>query len=163
MLSGRIEIESIENQFTRVSLTFPASEVAEQTTVERVKTDLTLADRHLLIIDDDTAVREATRILFEGIGCKVSVAANTADAVAHVQQSTPDIALVDLRLPAGESGLTTITKMRELVPQLPVIIVSGESSPTVLKSLKLSGHPYLSKPIDKAELIEEISALLTTS
>ncbi len=160
MLSGRIEIESVEHQFTRVTLTFPASKAANQTTIKPLKADIPLSDRHVLIIDDDTAVREATRALFEGIGCTVTEAADTAGAIASVEQSVPDIALVDLRLPAGESGLNTVDRIREISQNLPVIIVTGETSPKVLKTLKLSGHPYLSKPIDKSELIEKISDVL---
>jgi CheY-like chemotaxis protein len=98
--------------------------------------------------------------LFEGIGCKVSEAANTADAVTNVQKNIPDIALVDLRLPNGESGLNTVGRIRGFVKDLPVIIITGESSPNVLRSLKSSGHPYLAKPIDKTELLEQINHIL---
>ena len=160
MLSGTIRIESEEQQFTRVTLTFPISHMAQSVKIPTDRESLPLSDRHILIIDDDTAVRTATRVLFEGIGCQVSEAANTADAVTHVQNNIPDIALVDLRLPNGESGLNTVKQIRELCTDLPVIIITGESSPDVLRSLKSSGYPYLSKPIDKTELLENIINIL---
>jgi signal transduction histidine kinase len=160
MLSGTINIESEEQQFTRVTLTFPISHMAQAVEIPPDRQSLPLSDRHILIIDDDTAVRTATRVLFEGIGCKVSEAANTADAVTNVQTNIPDIALVDLRLPNGESGLNTVERIRGFVKDLPVIIITGESSPNVLRSLKSSGHPYLAKPIDKTELLEQINHIL---
>ncbi len=160
MLSGTIDIKSVENEFTRVTMTFPVSQQKQPVEILKERQDLPLSDRHILIIDDDTSVRTATRVLFEGIGCTVTEAADTAGAVASVQTVAPDIALVDLRLPQGESGLNTVDRVRELVSDLPVIIVTGETSPSVLKSLKLSGHPYLAKPIDKTELIDSITDIL---
>ncbi len=159
MLDGTISLESVENEFTRVTLTFPMSGTVQQVSAPRKKRTH-LAEHHVLIVDDDNAVRAATRALFEGIGCEVSEAADTQSALTSVQARQPDIALVDLRLPRGECGLKTVQKIHQTIVDLPVIIITGETSPAVLKLLNSSGLPYLSKPIDQSTLLGKIGKVL---
>jgi CheY-like chemotaxis protein len=79
---------------------------------------------HILLIDDDEAIREATEMLLTAKGFDVVTAADGASAVEAVKTDTFDVAIVDLFMP-GMDGLETTKAMRKCKPAMPVIAVSG--------------------------------------
>jgi CheY-like chemotaxis protein len=96
-------------------------------------------------VDDEPGVRDGMSELLDLFGCKVRTADSKQSALAAARLEEPDIALVDYRL-------------RELVPALPAIIISGDTAPDSLREAQAAGIELLSKPVTKDRLFEAISS-----
>ena len=78
----------------------------------------------ILIIDDDEAVRSATKYLLEAHGFDVLAAADGTSGVAATKERQFDLVIVDLFM-SGMNGLETTRAIRELRPHMPIIAASG--------------------------------------
>lgn len=103
--------------------------------------------RTLLTIEDEAGIRESIGLYFEDQGFHVLMAENGEDGLNVFYQETPDIVLVDLRMP-GINGLEVITKIRETSPDIPVIVVSGTGVlADAISAVRLGAWDYVIKPI----------------
>jgi signal transduction histidine kinase len=93
---------------------------------------LTLQDRLIVVVEDETAVREGLVVLLKAWGASV-VSFDTVEAAEHwVQQpldEAPDLLLVDYRLPQGRTGIEALASIRARWPdrKLPAIVITGSS------------------------------------
>jgi DNA-binding response OmpR family regulator len=114
---------------------------------------------HILAVDDDEEIRE---LLFEFLtreGHRVTLAATGAEMVASLEQGSPDLVLLDLRLPDGD-GLSCLGRLRA-ESRLPVIILSGKVDDVDrIMGLELGADDYLTKPFNPRELLARINAVL---
>ena len=78
----------------------------------------------ILIIDDDEAVRTATKILLTANGFDVAEAADGKGGIAAVKERQFDLVIVDLFMP-GMNGLETTKAIREISPHIPIVAASG--------------------------------------
>jgi signal transduction histidine kinase/ActR/RegA family two-component response regulator len=115
-----------------------------------------LAGLHVLVVDDEPAVRAGTRFVLEDRGARVSVAADPAEAMASALVDRPDATLVDLRLGRGDSGLRLALRLRERWPGLVLVLISGDRSPEALRAADAAGLPVLGKPIDAERLVRAL-------
>lgn len=111
---------------------------------------------HLLLIEDDLGARSACRVFLEELGCTISEASTTAEALAVAREVRPDLVLADIRLPEGDSGIEAVTRLRELDPGIRILLVSGETSPDRLREADRLGSALLVKPVSQAALLEAI-------
>ncbi len=118
-----------------------------------------LAGRRVLIVDDDAAVREATRGQLAQWGCEVLVAADGAQALARQAAGAPEIVLTDLRLADGEDGLAVAQRLRERAA-VPVVVITGDTVPARLRAAREAGCTVLTKPLRPARLRAVLEALL---
>jgi signal transduction histidine kinase/ActR/RegA family two-component response regulator len=120
-----------------------------------------LAGRHILVIDDEVDVRDATARLLTQWGCHV-VAANGGDCAARAYAaSSPDAMIVDFRLGDGADGLETIASLRARFGRMiPAVLVSGASAVEELALIEASGIPLLHKPLPPARLRSTLAHLL---
>ncbi len=146
LLELNLEFESRVAWGTRFSLTLPA-EAVEQEPVVCEQAANCLEALKVLVVDDETQVRDGMKILLEILGCDVQTAGCTTDALSMATSDKPDLALVDFRLRDHDSGLNTIDRLRHLYPGLPAIIISGDTAPDRLQQAKAAGVPILSKPV----------------
>lgn len=119
-----------------------------------------LSGLHFLLLEDDLRVRSATRLVLEAQGARVGEAADAAEALAVVAQVRPDAVLADIRLQGGESGFEAVGRLREVHPGLPVLLISGETSPERLREAARLGAPLLVKPVDSVRLLRAIERVL---
>lgn len=119
--------------------------------------------RRVLIVDDDSAVRNVVRLALERAGCSVSEATSGKDALSAAAASTPDLVVLDIGLP-GMSGLEVLGAIRLDLGDLPVILLTanGEEPDRVL-GLKLGADDYLAKPFSPRELVARVEAVLRRS
>ena len=105
----------------------------------------------VIVIDDDTQVRDALVALLERWGHRVLAGADAAEALDRWQAAgRPPVhaAIVDLRLRQGCTGLQAIAELQaELGVQLPSLVVTGDVTPERLKLLADAGQPWLQKPV----------------
>src|SRR5262245_33120302 len=80
--------------------------------------------RHILVIDDDKAVRPAVKIVLEHDGFDVTVAEDGHSGLAALATQLYDLIIVDIFMP-GMDGLETIRRIRQRAPLVPLIAISG--------------------------------------
>jgi two-component system response regulator RegA len=102
----------------------------------------------LLVVDDDTALTHVLGRAFSRRGFQVLEAHNCAQALALCANQPIHRCVLDLKI-AHESGLPLIAKLRQLQPDLRIVILTGYSSiNTAVEAIKLGAHHYLCKPTD---------------
>lgn len=114
----------------------------------------------ILITDDDPAVRETLREIFEPVGFHTLLAESGEEAIDIVQAQPVDLALMDMHLPKL-SGLETMTLVRQIRGVLPMILISAESDDNLLRRA-LSAHAFcvLAKPVSRNVVIYVVTKAL---
>jgi two-component system response regulator PilR (NtrC family) len=106
----------------------------------------------LLIVDDESSLRDFLTIVFEEDGSRVETAPTLADARSAVQKNEPDVVLCDLMLPDG-SGLDLLRDIKAQNPSVAVIMITAHTSTkSAVEALKAGAHDYIAKPFDIDEL-----------
>lgn len=117
-----------------------------------------LRGRHVLLIDDNDDVLEATSILLERWGC---IVAPVTSVPSRPHQC--DTIVCDLNLGGGMGGLAAIEAVRALEGwPVPAIILSGRSEAAALDVIEAAGIPYLAKPVRPAELRGVLTGIAIT-
>ncbi|MEK7767569.1 MAG: response regulator, partial [bacterium] len=80
--------------------------------------------KHLLVVDDDPAVRRSLTRALEADGLRVSAAANAAEGLALFSGSAIDLVILDLFLP-DQHGLEVLKRMRERDPDAGIVVVTA--------------------------------------
>jgi CheY-like chemotaxis protein len=106
----------------------------------------------ILIVEDETVMRESLRDWLTDAGYQVETAEEGEEALKTVTEQDFGIAILDLRLP-GKDGLEVLREAREKNPQLKGIIITAYPSvQTAVEAIKEGAIDYLSKPFDLNEL-----------
>ena len=108
--------------------------------------------RHVLVVDDDELVRNGTAGLVEAWGCKVETAESLAEVARRFEQTQFELVICDYRLPDG-TGVELAECINGRSSHKPAfILVSGDTSPEVLKLVADKGMHLLHKPVRPAKL-----------
>ena len=108
----------------------------------------------ILVIDDDTIVRESIVAYLEDSGFNILQAENGEQGLTVYKESHPDLILCDLRMPRMD-GLGVLRNVREISPEIPFIVVSGAGvMADVVEALRLGASDYIIKPIVDLEVLE---------
>ena len=112
-----------------------------------------MAERfRVLVIDDDPGIREYLKALGDRQGYQVSAAADGEEAIASLSVSRPDIVTLDAVLP-GMDGLEPLRQLKKLIPDTPVIMLSGHGQArTIVEAMRLGASDFLRKPFEVEEL-----------
>lgn len=116
----------------------------------------------ILVIEDDAAVLKATRAVlrrwqFLSVGATDGEAALALVADGGVQ---PTAAIIDFLLPGALDGVDTAAALRRALPDLPILIVSGEVNLERMAKITASGLPFIRKPVAPAEIRTVLTAML---
>jgi DNA-binding response OmpR family regulator len=118
-----------------------------------------VAQGKLLVIDDDTGLRETLTDFFEMEGYEVLGAANVPEARKSLQAYAPDLLLLDINMPGGD-GLTFASEVRAH-STTPIIILSGKGAMVDrVVGLEVGADDYLAKPFELRELLARVRAVL---
>jgi two-component system nitrogen regulation response regulator NtrX len=102
----------------------------------------------VLITDDEANLRRMLGAVLAAEGFRVTEASSGEDAVAQVQRHRPDAVLLDLSMPGGSDGLTTLERLAQEAPGLPVIMMSGRAGlQDAVRATKLGAFHFLEKPL----------------
>ena len=106
----------------------------------------------VLVIDDDPGIREYLQALGTRQNYHVGVAADGEEALASLAESRPDIVTLDAVLP-GMDGLETLRQLKKVIPDVPVIMLSGHGQArTIVEAMRLGASDFLRKPFEVEEL-----------
>jgi two-component system nitrogen regulation response regulator GlnG len=108
---------------------------------------------HVLLIDDDAVlIPEQVRQAFPAPKHRVQVAGTGAEGLRLAAAASPDVVLLDLRLP-DQSGLEVYQAIRQLDARIPVIFVTvAKGADAAIEAMKQGAYDYLFKPLDLAQL-----------
>jgi PAS domain S-box-containing protein len=163
---GALVVESIEGQGTTILLWLPEASGAAQS---EARPEIVLdgdASGHVLLVDDETLVRDTLAEQIEEAGFKVITAANAGDALGYLgAEMNINILVTDLTMPGGMDGLALVREAQARRPGLPAILLTGYAGSGTGTELALSGViggrlSLLRKPVSGALLVDHINALL---
>jgi signal transduction histidine kinase/CheY-like chemotaxis protein len=156
LLATHIELRSTVGRGSMFSLELPLGvpSAAVQSSPEPLRV-AGLRGTFALIIDDDEAARAATCGLLESWGCLTLAAADASEAIAELSahDRPPEIIVCDYWLGTAASGLEAIAHLRAALDEnLPAILVTADTTKTVLSEARALGVPLLHKPVSPVKL-----------
>lgn len=118
-----------------------------------------MAETHVLFVEDDDVIREATQLALERDGFNVTAMPDGLAGLEAFRANRPDIALLDVMLP-GLDGVSLCRRIRD-ESTVPVIMLSARAdSIDVVLGLEAGADDYVTKPFDGAVLVARIRAVL---
>lgn len=131
----------------QIKLTIEGGERQEMKTAEQSR---------ILIIDDQGTIRKSLKLALEREGYLVETAENGQEALRKSKEEFYNMALVDLRLP-DMNGIELLTKMRETVPKMAKIIITGYASlENAIEAVNRGADGYIVKPVNMNKLLETV-------
>lgn len=119
--------------------------------------------RHILIVDDDSAILQLFEQFLQRKGFSTSVASDGFEAIIQLKKRTPDLLITDIIMD-GMDGLALIREVRKKEIHMPVIAISGGrcvmSVDFELRAEKIGADEFLEKPIRLTDLLQSIQTLL---
>ena len=116
----------------------------------------------ILLVEDESIVRKgiALSIDWAEYGAEITdEASNGEEALKKCQSTQPDIVITDIRMPQMD-GLEFVKKLREILPDTKVIILSGyEDFNYAKRAIALNVSDYLLKPVNEEELVSAVKKL----
>jgi two-component system response regulator MprA len=120
----------------------------------------TEAKPHILVVDDDRAVRESLRRSLEFNGYQVSLAADGAEALAGISGTNPDAVVMDVMMPRLD-GIETTRALRSVGNHVPILVLTARDAVgDRVEGLDAGADDYLTKPFALDELLARLRALL---
>lgn len=121
--------------------------------MDAIVTDALSRDsRTLLIVDDDATFRTRLARAFRERGFEVTGAGSYGEAMTAARQESPELAIVDLRLP-GASGLDVVRDLKHIDATTSIVVFTGYGSiATAVESMRLGATSYLTKPADADQI-----------
>ncbi|MEV5159497.1 two-component system response regulator CseB [Streptomyces sp. NPDC053728] len=118
-----------------------------------------MAETHVLFVEDDDVIREATQLALERVGFIVTAVPDGLLGLEAFRADRPDIALLDVMVP-GLDGVSLCRRIRD-ESTVPVIMLSARAdSIDVVLGLEAGADDYVTKPFDGAVLVARIRAVL---
>ena len=117
---------------------------------------------HILVVDDEAAIREMLRDYLELQGFRVSEADGGEALRETVAQAPVDLVLLDISMP-GEDGLSLARFLRETSDTAIIMLTAAGSVVDKIIGLEIGADDYLAKPVDLRELLAHIKAVLRRS
>jgi two-component system response regulator MprA len=115
---------------------------------------------HVLVVEDDRAVRESLRRSLEFNGYDVSLAADGAEALAGIAGIRPDAVVMDVMMPRLD-GLETTKALRSVGNDVPILVLTARDAVgDRVEGLDAGADDYLTKPFALDELLARLRALL---
>jgi two-component system response regulator MtrA len=116
-------------------------------------------DERVLLVEDDSSIREIAALGLKQAGFRVTTAADGREALLHFRQRSFDLVVLDLMLPALD-GYEVCREIRR-ESRTPIIMLSAKSDTVdVVVGLELGADDYVTKPFDMAELVARARAAL---
>jgi two-component system phosphate regulon response regulator OmpR len=118
---------------------------------------------HILIVDDDTRIRELLQRYLSDNGYRTSAAANATEAQQKMDALTYDLLVLDIMMP-GITGLEFTEKLREAENAIPILLLTAlAETENRIEGLAIGADDYLPKPFDPQELLLRIQSILRRS
>lgn len=116
----------------------------------------------ILVVDDSNTFRQLMSMQLRSAGYEVINGANGAEAVKLALQERPDLIVLDVQMPVMDGGQALATlKARDETKNIPVLIVTTIGREEDERIIRVGGADgFLSKPINKRQVMEQVQRLL---
>lgn len=122
-----------------------------------------LAMAKILLVDDEKSIRNTLREILEFEKYKVEEASNGLEGLTKIKQNQYDVAFLDIKMPKMD-GMEVLERLREIAPDLPVIMISGHANiNTAVEAVKKGAFDFISKPPDLNRLLITVRNALDKS
>jgi len=113
----------------------------------------------ILIIDDNTDIRNIINDLIVDAGYKTRLAANYNQALNEIDKRLPDVAIIDVKLDKGDNdGLELLSHIKKKEKNIPVIIITGHANIEMsIKALKAGAFEFIEKPFNQERLLNFVN------
>ena len=112
---------------------------------------------HVVVIDDDAAVRSGLQAMLERHGYTVALHADAIDFLAAAPAPAPAIVLLDMRMPCM-IGIDLQAQMKQSGQNLPIIFMSGDSNPDeIITAMKQGAFDFLLKPFGTQDMLDVVA------
>ena len=110
----------------------------------------------ILVVDDESAIRETMRMILEYEGHEVLTAGSGPEALTAAERDSPDLVFLDIKMP-GIDGLEVLSRLRGLNETLPVVMVSAHgTASTALDAGRLGAFRFIEKPLSKDYVLDAV-------
>jgi len=135
--------------------------MAEMAVMQRIPANQEgAAPASILIIDDESEIRESLQTLLELEGYRVDTAESGEDGLAHIAGQPFDLILLDLALP-GKNGMEVLADIRERDPQLAVIMITAYGTvENAVNAMQAGAANFIQKPWDNEKLLADVRAAI---
>jgi DNA-binding response OmpR family regulator len=118
--------------------------------------DMNNETAHILVVDDEGAIRYSVSKTLQRIGYEVDEAASGEEAVDMMKKREYEVVLTDIRMP-GITGVELLKRIKDTSPDAIVILLTGYASlGTAMESLRLGAHDYLVKPSSSQDIRQSV-------
>jgi two-component system cell cycle sensor histidine kinase/response regulator CckA len=156
---GHVSVASQPGQGTAFRLWFPRSDAPVPAEAAPAAPAAAAASRRVLLLEDETPLRLLARRALVAAGHEVRAAEDAEAALAVVEDGfVPEVLVSDVTMPGEMDGLALAEMLRERLPGLSVVLVSGYAAATVGDGLAGRGARFLQKPFRLAELAAAVAA-----
>ena len=118
----------------------------------------------VLIIDDDLAIRTSLKLLLKQAGYPAQAVPTPAEALAAVRETPPSLVLLDMNFSldtTGADGLALLAQVKQLAPQVPVVLITGWGSIALaVAGMKAGAAEFVTKPWHNEALLQTIRTVL---
>ncbi|PZW47386.1 PAS domain-containing protein [Pseudomonas sp. URMO17WK12:I2] len=158
---GGFAIDSSPGHGTRVSLWLPTTDAPVACEKPERDGEVPHAPRptHILLVDDETLVRETTSLQLHDLGYEVTEVDSAAAALKLVDEGLRPDALVTDHIMENKTGAQLAQELRQRMPALPILIITGYAN---LTPTQISSFEVLAKPFRRRDLADRLAQLLTT-
>jgi FixJ family two-component response regulator len=117
-------------------------------------------DAVVIVVDDDTAVRDALSSLFRSVGLQVVLFSSAQELIRAKLPSAPSCLVLDIRMP-GLSGLDLQSELAQAGIHIPVIFITGHGDiPMSVKAMKAGAIDFLTKPFRDQDMLDAVKTAL---
>ena len=115
-------------------------------------------NKEILIVDDNSDIRNILNDLIIDAGYQTRVAANYKQALSEIDKKMPDVAILDVKLDKGDNdGIQLLSHIKSKNSDVPVIMISGHANiEMAINSLKHGAFEFVEKPFDRTRLLNFI-------
>jgi PAS domain S-box-containing protein len=169
LLELRIDVESTVGVGSTFSLSLPLGTSVSATVTTRSRPATPAArpgvQQHVLLVEDDPGVRNATRVFLKGEGYRVTATASLSEAIRCASEARDiDIIVSDYHLGSGGTGTEVIASVRKVLNRVTAaVLVTGDTSNAIRELGRDAQLRITSKPINADEMLALIRELLSSS
>lgn len=117
----------------------------------------------ILIVDDDPGILKVLSLRLSASGFRINTANSGVEALQRIKSELPDLVLSDLRMD-GMDGMALFSAIQDDHPALPVVIITAHGSiPDAVEATQKGIFGFLTKPIDKEQLLSTINSALESA
>ena len=107
----------------------------------------------VLVVDDESAIRESLRMILEYEGYRVEEASNGSGALARVADRSPDAVLLDIKMPEMD-GMAALRAFRERGYDMPVLMITGHGDvSTAVEATRTGAFDFFEKPLQRDRVL----------